>query len=176
MELDVRVRDKLMSLYFSPDFPSLPGISNFPDDPAQQEQAAIEPLLGELPDPCNLQACSDLIRKLHERARNGWLPYEINRGLARATAAASRALQREPLALKDSDLEFDKQVEQAKADARKNGSATITIRRTENRRLHFDAWAKAIHEYDTTGREFPLLAAIRSALLRFSCLRSALGR
>lgn len=173
VDLSADVQGKLIDLYFSPDFPPLPGFSNFPEDPSRQEKASIEPL--EIPNPSDLQACSRLCELLEKRARNGWLPYTINRSLARATPAAMRALCHEPLASKDADFEVDRQMEEAKAEARKKGSATITVKLAECKRLNFDAWARDIQEYDRTGREFPLLAAIRRVLLQYPCLRSVLS-
>lgn len=167
-------RDKLCDLQCSPDFPPLPGFSNFPDDPLRQEsRASIEAI--EIPDPCDLHACSQLAKKLQQRARNGWLPYTINRSCARAAAAAMRRLMREPVAVRDADFEIDRQMEEAKAEARRTGQATITIKLASDKRANFDGWVKQIQEYDKTGREFPLLVAIRRVLLQYPCLKNALN-
>lgn len=166
-------RDRLCDLQCSPDFPPLPGFSNFPDDPLRQERTSIEAI--EIPEPCDLQACSQLARKLQERARNGWLPYTINRSLTSAAAAAMRRLMHEPLAARDADFEIDRQMEEAKAEARKTGKATITVTLTGTKRANFDGWVKQVQEYDKTGREFPLLTAIRRVLLQYPCLKNALS-
>lgn len=176
VDLDLGIRGKLQDLLCSPDFPALPGFSTFPEDPKQQERASIRSLMDELPDSRNLQACSELVDKLHQRAKNGWFTYQINRTLARAVPAAVNALRHEPLAEREADFgNIAAMVEAAKAEARKTGSATITIKIAEDRRNHFDSWAKNIQEYDKTGREFPFLTAIRESLLRFSCLRNVLA-
>lgn len=165
--------------YYSPDFCPPPGYSNFPESPERQEWASIQSV--EVPDPDKLKgqdlvnAAMAFVERAWELRQRGWRCYLINRTVKRAIPAAAKALLKEPPMFRDSDFRVDKQIAEAKAEAAKSRKpVTITVEPVEPKQTRFDDWAKQMEEYHKTGREFPLLKAIREALSKYPCLRNAL--
>lgn len=177
VDLPQDVRDRLIDLYFSPDFTCPPGFSNFPECLKRQAQAAIRPL--HAPDPLSpnyLQACLDLAAEMRRREKNGWYTYAVNRTLKRAIPAASAALMAEPTATRESDFTVDQTIEQAKQEAARTGKAvTISVIPEPEKRSIFDHWTRQMQEYKETGKVFPLLEAIRKNLLTYDCAKNVLS-
>lgn len=176
-ELPIAEREALKDLYFSPDF-SLPGFSNLPQGQERLEKCSLAPVKlpsKELRGLEYTRACEELAAELERRAKNGWLPFSICCTAKRAAPAACKALLKNGTVDREIDYTFTGTVDQAKAEAKAHGKATITIGKRPAKEVRFDDWAIQIQEFKKSGREFPLLGAIRESLAGVPCLVRALS-
>lgn len=174
-ELPLAEREILKDLYFSPDF-SLPGFSNLPENKERLAKCSLTQIKlpsDELRGIEYTRACEELAAELKRRARNGWLPFSVCCTAKRAAPAVCKALLKNGTVDKESDYTTTGTIHEARAKAKANGKATITIERRPAREVRFDDWAIQMQKYKNVGCEFPLLKAIRESLSVVPCLMRA---